>query len=312
MLHDQYSDLSGLYYTTDPQPQPPTSPTRRESLRGLRATHSASTRLNGPGRSPDMALEAMVHELHNAALLTCVVASWANGIANRSSAAPPQSVETFLPRDPGVFLTISRWERDTGISREALASADAFFRSLPHARRSFERFKKEAREIGLPRAAALNQCVIVDSWRAACIGGLAALDDLGEAIQSEISGRHLQTGRILFALLTSCRNGMSPCLDETGVPYLPELPQRRRERRFALLENCFVATPCETISAYARDISEGGIGLERVGNLDVGDFVRVHLPIGRVFEGHVAWVRRGSAGVKFLEPLRPGDPLISN
>ncbi len=310
MLHVLYSDLSGPHFSTDPQLR--LLPRSTEAGRLPAASRSTSTGLNSLRRSPDMALEAMVHELHNAALQTCVVASWANGIANRSSSTAPQSVETFLPRDPGVFLTLSRWERDTAISHEALASADAFFRSLPPARRSFERFKKEALEIGLPRAAALNQCVIVDSWRAACIGGLAALDDLGEDLQAEISERHLQTGRILFALLTSCRNGMSPCLDETGTPYLPELPQRRRERRFALLENCFVATPRETMSAYARDISEGGIGLERVGNLEAGAFVRIHLPIGRVFEGHVAWVRRGSAGIKFLEPLRTGDPLIAD
>lgn len=93
---------------------------------------------------------------------------------------------------------------------------------------------------------------------------------------------------------------MAPCLDERGLPYLPELPQRRRERTIPLLENCFVATQFETFSAYARETSAGGIGLERVNELDVGGVVRGHLPIGRVFEGDAAWARKGSAGVEFL------------
>lgn len=252
-----------------------------------------------------------MHELHNAALLTCVVASWANGIAGRSNPAFPQAVEPFLPRDPGIFLTLSRWVRDTDISNEGLASADAFFRTLPAARRNFEAFRMAAREIGFPSAAALNERVIVDSWRSACVAGLAALNDLGEDVQAGISERHLQTGRILFALLTSCRKGMTPCLDERGLPFLPELPQRRRERRFALLENCFVSTALKTFSAYARDISQSGIGLERVGVLEQGCLVKIQLLIGRAFLGRVVWARKGSAGVRFLQPLQPGDPLIS-
>ena len=102
-----------------------------------------------------------------------------------------------------------------------------------------------------------------------------------------------------------------PCLDARGQPYLPPLPQRRRSLRRSLGQNCRILYRKAILSAFAKDISDGGIGLLRVPFLQNDDLVTVELDNGRQFKGSVVWCRDEAAGVRFERPLTASDPLLA-
>jgi len=81
-------------------------------------------------------------------------------------------------------------------------------------------------------------------------------------------------------------------------------------RRY-ILENCLVKTDRQTFSAYARDVSTGGLGLERVPKLPPGKRLTIKLPTGRLFTGRVRWYKNACAGIEFDTPLNLQDPLLS-
>jgi hypothetical protein len=64
------------------------------------------------------------------------------------------------------------------------------------------------------------------------------------------------------------------------------------------------------MTGFARDISAGGIGLERVASMLPGEQVLVTLENGRSFGGLVAWGTEDSAGIRFATQLSAVDPLL--
>jgi hypothetical protein len=66
----------------------------------------------------------------------------------------------------------------------------------------------------------------------------------------------------------------------------------------------------KTSEAFVRDVSAGGLGLERVPQLVPDSIVFVELPSGRRFAGTVAWCDNAAAGIRLSKPLLPNDPLL--
>ncbi|MEE9589053.1 MAG: PilZ domain-containing protein, partial [Hyphomicrobiaceae bacterium] len=80
--------------------------------------------------------------------------------------------------------------------------------------------------------------------------------------------------------------------------------------RRTLCQPCIVTHNRKTSEAFVRDVSSGGLGLERVSQLVPDSIVFVELPSGRRFAGVVAWCDGSTAGIRFAKPLLPNDPLL--
>lgn len=136
---------------------------------------------------------------------------------------------------------------------------------------------------------------------------LEEIDAIAGAALPEI---YKQNSNVLKGLLAGARTGWRPCVDAAGRIVLPPLPQQRRWPRKAVLQSCILHHKGAQIPAYVRDVSAGGLGLDRVPRLPRGDALRVVLECGRTFTGSVAWSSGVSAGLKFVAPLMPTDPLL--
>ena len=116
---------------------------------------------------------------------------------------------------------------------------------------------------------------------------------------------------MLARLLNAVIHGKHPCLDPRGAIFLPALPQRRRARRFALLQDCAILFRGIRYDAFAKDISATGLGLTNAPPLILKHPIDVELKGGRRLSGTVVWVKDGKVGVEFLTLLPPNDPLLA-
>lgn len=79
--------------------------------------------------------------------------------------------------------------------------------------------------------------------------------------------------------------------------------ERRRMPRVELNQTASIRHGTKVAHARARNISQGGVGLETTLALSEGDPVQVTLDGLRPLDGVVRWVRTGQAGVAFAEEL---------
>ena len=265
-----------------------------------------------PERSNAPLFEALVCETHHAAAMTAIVASCINGAAAGQYSLSRQTVDRYLPPEPAVLLLLTRRSLlEIEPLSETQERVEAFFTSLRVLRRMLGSYFFDASEIGAERAHVLHSRRVCEAASAACHEALRAVRTLEAETPGRLPDLYCDHAQALSGLLLAAEQGATPCLDGRGQPFMPNLPQRRRSMRRSLSQPCRVLYRRAILSAFAKDVSEGGIGLLRVPFLQTDDVVTVELCTGRRFKGIVAWCRDEAAGVRFLQSLPMSDPLLA-
>ncbi len=254
--------------------------------------------------------EALVCETHLAALQTATVTSAINALRHSGRLADPQAMWDFIPHHTPMLLASRAWLDEAGLSAVAIEAIETFFAELKPARHHLAQMFADAAAIGWPRSEVLHLRTVTDGWRSASGAATAAIRQLDDELRYTLPERYAETVPVLSSLLNSARDGLQPCIDAAGRPFMPELPQRRRASRKGLFHECVVQHARRTVRAMVRDVSSGGLGLDGVEGLNPHDLVVVELASGRRLTGLVVWSKGRLAGVRLSTSLPPNDPLL--
>jgi hypothetical protein len=255
-------------------------------------------------------LEALVCEVHSAALLTATIASAINAFKRAGTVRSEADLKPYVPGEPAITSVLRNGMLEMDLNDDTVRLVIQFFDDLGPARIALDRYFADANHIGEDRAAALHLMTVSTTWRRACQDALLAVRQL-HAELSRLPAQYTSNSKLLNNLLQDVIMGGSPCLDTNGQIALPDLPQRRQSARRTVCQPCMLTHNRVTSQAFVRDVSPGGFGLERVPQLVPKTLVQIELPSGRRFSGVVAWCSGSSAGVRFTRALLPNDPLLT-
>lgn len=255
-------------------------------------------------------LEALVCEVHAAALLTATITSAVNAFRMPGAASEEAALRPYVPSEPAIISVLRNGMLETDLDSNTVRLVTQFFDGLGTARMALDRYFDEARRMGGNRATTQHLLTLSTVWRRSCQEALLAVRQL-QADLLPLPPQYASNSKQLNNLLQDVIMGGTPCLDAEGQIVRPDLPQRRQSARRSVCQPCQLTYNGATAQAFVRDVSPGGFGLERVPQLVPKTTVEVELPSGRRFSGVVAWCSGSSAGVRFARPLLPNDPLIS-
>lgn len=288
---------------------PPFSKLNRARFASASEAHRERERPEFPDASMPM-LEALVCEVHSAALLTATIASAINAFRRAGAVRSEADLKPYVPGEPAIISVLRNGMLETDLNEDTMRLVIQFFDDLGPARIALDRYFADANHIGEDRAATLHLLTVSTTWRRACQDALLAVRQLHTDL-SRLPAQYTSNSKLLNNLLQDVIMGGSPCLDTNGQIALPDLPQRRQSARRSVCQPCMLTYNRATSQAFVRDVSPGGFGLERVPQLVPKTVVQIELPSGRRFSGVVAWCSGSSAGVRFTRPLLPNDPLLT-
>ena len=288
---------------------PPFSKLNRARFAAASEAQRERERPEFPDASMPM-LEALVCEVHSAALLTATIASAINAFKRAGSARSEAELKPYVPTEPAIISVLRNGMLETDLNEDTMRLLIQFFDDLGPARIALDRYFADANHIGEDRAATLHVLAISTTWRRACQDALLAVRQL-HADLSRLPAQYTSNSKLLNNLLQDVIMGGTPCIDKDGQIAIPDLPQRRQSARRTVCQPCTLTYNNVTSQAFVRDVSPGGFGLERVPQLVPSTPVEIEMPSGRRFTGTVAWCSGSSAGVRFTRPLLPNDPLLS-
>lgn len=286
-------------------------PFRKLSRAGFAAAGAFRKEPDSP-RYPDSSmpmLEALVCEVHSAALLTATVASAINAFNKPIAPRSESALKPYVPGEPAIVSVLRNGMLETDLDEDTVRLITQFFDDLAPARIALDRYFSEANHIGEDRAVTLHLLTLSTVWRRACQDALLAVRQFHAELQ-QLPAQYSSNSKLLNNLLQDVIMGGSPCLNAQGEIVLPDLPQRRQSARRTVCQPCQLTYNRITAQAFVRDVSPGGFGLERVPHLVPSTVVQIELPSGRRFTGVVAWCSGSSAGVRFTRALLPNDPLL--
>lgn len=257
-------------------------------------------------------LEALVCEVHSAALLTAAIASAVNAFRLHEGERSETGLKPYIPREPALISVLRNGMLENNIKGDTVAVVLDYFDALGPARIALDKYFADASDIniGADRAAALHLLSTTSAWRRASESARFAVRQLLTEL-GRLPAQYTSNSKMLIGLLQDVITGGTPCLDARGRLALPDLPQRRQSARRTICQPCTITHNRETSQAFVRDVAPGGFGLERVSQLMPKTLVQIELPSGRRFTGIVAWCNGSAAGVRFTKPLLPNDPLLS-
>jgi len=255
-------------------------------------------------------LEALVCEVHSAALQTAAVAGAINAFRNPGAEHDEAALADYIPGEPAIISVLRNGMLETDLDADTVRLVTQDFDDLATARLVTQQYFSEAHQIGADRAAALHLLTLSTAWRRACQSALLAVRQLHGELR-QLPAQYTSNSNLLNNLLQDTILGGTPCLDAQGEIVLPPLPQRRQSARRTICQPCKLTYNHTTSQAFVRDVSPGGFGLERVPHLVPKAEVEIEMPSGRRFNGVVAWCSGSSAGVRFSKPLLPNDPLLT-
>ncbi len=255
-------------------------------------------------------LEALVCEVHSAALLTATIAGAINSFKATRGERSEAGLRPYIPGEPAIVSVLRNGMLETDLDENTVRLVIQMFDDLAPARIALDRYFADANHIGNDRAAALHLLSLSNAWRRACQDALLAVRQL-HADLNQMPAQYSSNSKLLNNLLQDAIMGGTPCLDTDGQIALPDLPQRRQSARRTVCQPCTLTYNRITAQAFVRDVSPGGFGLERVPQLVPKTQVEIELPSGRRFTGSVAWCSGSSAGVRFTRALLPNDPLLT-
>ena len=268
-----------------------------------------------PGEDMDAVVrfEQLVGELHLAAMQVAVVTSGVNALGEGIRLKNPLALQDLGPQAPSAEkIALPRHCREElGIAFKSITAVRDFFGELKTAQRDVEAFCADAHEFGTEEAAFLDLSGVTDRWRCLSLRALTAVVALEKDVARCLPGRYSHNTPLLKKLLRSVVEGGRPCVDDNATVKLPDLPQRRAAIRPNVHLPCVLEYHGRTFQAAAKDISTGGVGLEKAPALIPQTVVLIEFESGHCIAGWVVWSKGTRAGVKFDLPLKPSHPLLA-
>lgn len=255
-------------------------------------------------------MEKLVTDTHTAALMTAAVTSVINAFRDAAMPRAPSEFESYIPDASSLRFGLDLLTQEAHLSIEARAAVDGFFGHLQPCLQEIDRYFADARAIGVERAMALHRFSLASTWRLVCHSAADAVQELAKETEDRLPDLYNLSAGILQRLLDAAARGQSPCINAEGKPYLPALPQRRRGARRILNQPASISTAEYAGRVFVRDVSQGGLGLDRVRRVKDGDFATITLSTGRVLAGTVVWRKGPRAGLRLSTPLPAGDPML--
>lgn len=251
-------------------------------------------------------LEGLWQETLNVAIRSAAAASLTNQRQERTSGLTPADARALLavaPAEPPIIAAIS-----SGLVER------------PVALRTIDVAEQLRGTVSLGRAAA-NQLIADDTaapkpahnlmrtWREGCGHALALLYDLELAAPLAHASLRFEAGPELLSVLRSARRGGTPCIDETGAPFIPVWAQKRTDLRRNVRIDAVLEAPGRSCPVIVRDVSAGGLGISQAPPVAVGSAVSIVIE-GERLAARVAWSVNGQAGLQLGERLPPGHALL--
>lgn len=102
---------------------------------------------------------------------------------------------------------------------------------------------------------------------------------------------------------------MSDSADPPSTANMPTDGRAMREPRDSVMLSAIVERFGSAMPTRhrIRDLSTGGVRIDQAAGLHVGATVLVSVGVLQAVGATVVWVRDGSAGLRFLEPINPDD-----
>ena len=255
-------------------------------------------------------IERLTSETHHVMALTAVAASGMNAISESGVRAWPDGLMTYATPDLSLIQQLIALAKQNSHNQCDFEELNVFLLSHLEGRQALEWYAAEAGVLGAGRAMIVHRHNLKRAWQHACRQAVFALHEIEEATVLALPDLYLQNNRVLSGLLNSAANGFKPCISQDNELIMPPLPQQRRWPRQSLLQNCVVTFGGKSRSAFVRDVSAGGLGLDRMPTVLPGQLISVELESGRMLTGTIAWCQDRSAGMTFGKALLPSDPLI--
>lgn len=256
--------------------------------------------------------EQLVGDVHLAALQCAVVTSGINVLTRGGELSNAAELKDLMPTVlPASRTMLPRQARETiGLKVSSLAPAREFLTSIKTAQRDLESFCADADKFGTEEAAFLDVAHLDVAWHNLSTAALAAVVAMEPDVKRCLAERYTRNTPLLKKLLLDVIKGGFPCVDEEGTVKLPDLPQRRTSMRPNVHLPCEIEYHGKTYPAVVKDISSGGIGLERAPTLMAHNVVVVEFENGTCLSGMVVWSKGDRAGIKLDVPLRSTHPLL--
>jgi hypothetical protein len=278
-------------------------------LQSLRSKLFTAERQGMPEASADLdgagLLEAITCETQAAALHAAIITSVLTALQSGGRVKGPLVLKDFVRGKSAVIGELLRAHEEAGLDADTMRTVKALFSELALARGSMARLLADAARPG----AKLSYGAAIVEWVSVCRRALDAVTALDPSLRA-LPDYYSRNTSMLVQLLKDAVEGRQPCIDASGQPYLPEMPQRRKTVRRSLLQQCVLRYRGKTVPVIAKDISTTGLGLERAPDLKLDELVQIELNGGRRLMGLVAWTKGTSAGVRLGKPLPSNDPLL--
>lgn len=255
--------------------------------------------------------ETLTSDLHATAVAVAVVTSAINSLTDWRTTIVPADVASYAPHGATLRALLAVADANPELGALDVPALDAFLDELDGARHTLDQYLDDCEMIGAERAGSLHAHRLQMFWRPLCKSAKGVVAEIDRALPVSLPELYLQNSRVTAALLSGAATGLRPCLNADGKLYVPALPQKRRWPRRTVLQNGLVRCGETVQSAFVRDASAGGLGLDRVAGLRRGDAVAIEFASGRTLHGIIAWAAGTSAGVRFDVPLPATDPMIA-
>lgn len=293
-----------------PQPMPHHDAMGEEIFVGNDEFIGASAGSSGRLDAEALLVRALVQEVHTAALITAAAASAVNLARTARGPIALSEARTLIVEFPA---RIDDWPRrilDEQLSNSVIEDISGFYALFSDARSRMLNFEREAISIGLDRAGTLHLGSLTTAWRLTSRHALYAAESVTSESEPLLPPSYAGNMVMLDGLLKDAIAGRATLCDASGAIHLPQLAERRRTPRRSLLQSAHVRIGNNSVVAFVKDVSIGGLGLTRMPEAAEGEAVLVELSCGRVLRGRIAWSRGESAGLRFERHLRPTDPLL--
>jgi hypothetical protein len=144
--------------------------------------------------------------------------------------------------------------------------------------------------------------VFARSWRRIASQTRTSLEQLINELESYLSDAVVASVREAESLLVAVASGGWPCVD-SGEIWLPVPVERRCDERAKSGRYVHLEVNDSIQRAVAENVSNYGLGLFGLTEVQLGSVVNLMLAPGSRQEGRVVWVQGYQAGIRFDRPL---------
>jgi PilZ domain-containing protein len=282
----------------------------------------AFSKSSAPARSPyrkavsgdpgegNVLFEALVCEFHWTALQIGAIASCINASVASGRTWMLRSCNNLLPvESPIVKVALRSWE-NIGLPGKLAESINGIYFDLSDAKAKARPVISQAGAFVGPEISLAKLEQITALWRKLADDCKTTVQLLEPETRWRLGSLYTANALVLGKFLKEATSGSYACVNQVGEVAIPVLPQRRKSRRYVLLQPCKVTTQDATSVAFAREISKNSIGLDCEQDFKLKERILVELRSGRKMKGIVAWSQKKKVVVQFDEALDDGDPLI--